>query len=695
MTQRYLGGIITANPVEPSENFADSAASGMWTMQEALAFSKAGDWPDPTSISPSKFVENVFSTYVYTGTGSSQTITNGIDLSNEGGLVWIKNRENVGGYAQDHSLIDTERGHTVALKSNSSSGNITQEYALGTNGSFNSNGFTQASTNNQVNASGTPYISWTFRKQPKFFDVVTYTGNGSGADRQISHSLGVAPGMILIKRTSGANSWYVFHRETTDTDSTNAKILLLNSASGFQDIGGFATKAKQTDAYFTVNAAAGSNRTNDNNETYVAYLFAHNDGDGGFGATGDQDIIKCGSYTGNGSTSNTITLGFEPQWIMIKNATSSADWIIFDTIRGIVTGGNEAGLIPNTNEVELSQDFLQVTSQGFELTVNNSYTNNSGKTYVYMAIRKGLMNPTVGTQVFAAHKETSATLNDNPKFVQTSGFPVDFVINKTFASGASWWSGIRKTNTRMQLESTQAESSVASTHEFDNMTGVGVAGLTGDTNFVGYMFRTADGFFDIATYTGNGTAGKTVNHNLGAIPQMMWVKSRSDADNWIVYTETSGNTKYQTIDSNIAAGTWSGAWNNTTPTSSVFTVGDGDAVNENTDKFVAFLFATVAGVSKVGTYSGTGSDVDVDCGFTSGARFVLAKRTDSTGDWYIWDSVNGIVSGNDPYIILNTTAAPTTNTDYIDPLSSGFTITSNAGSDLNHNGGSYVFLAIA
>jgi len=182
---------------------------------------------------------------------------------------------------------------------------------------------------------------------------------------------------------------------------------------------------------------------------------------------------------------------------------------------------------------------------------------------------------------------------------------------------------------------------------------------------------------------------------LGAIPQMMWVKSRSDADNWIVYTETSGNTKYQTIDSDIAAGNWSGAWNNTTPTSSVFTVGDGDAVNENTDKFVAFLFATVAGVSKVGTYSGTGSDVDVDCGFTSGARFVLAKRTDSSGSWYIWDSTNGINAGNDPYMQTDNTGAQVTNTDYIDPLSSGFTITSNAGSDLNHNGGTYVFLAIA
>ena len=211
MTERYLGSIITASPTEPSEGYADSTASGVWNVHDPLLFNRAGDWPDPTNVSPSKFIENVFSTYTYAGTGSTLTINNGIDFSNSGGLLWIKNRENVGGYAQDHSLIDTERGHTIALKSNSTSGNTTQEYALGTNGSFNSNGFTQASTNNQVNASGTPYISWSFRKQPKFFDVVTYTGNGA-TDRDISHSLGSEPGMIWIKRTDSSESWIVYHR---------------------------------------------------------------------------------------------------------------------------------------------------------------------------------------------------------------------------------------------------------------------------------------------------------------------------------------------------------------------------------------------------------------------------------------------------------------------------------------------------
>jgi hypothetical protein len=110
---------------------------------------------------------------------------------------------------------------------------------------------------------------------------------------------------------------------------------------------------------------------------------------------------------------------------------------------------------------------------------------------------------------------------------------------------------------------------------------------------------------------------------------------------------------------------------------------------------VSYLFATLAGVSKVGSYTGTGTTLSIDCGFTAGARFVLIKRTDSTGDWYVWDTTRGIIAGNDPYLMLNSTAAEVTNTDYIDPLSSGFQISSTAPAAINASGGSFIFLAIA
>jgi hypothetical protein len=111
--------------------------------------------------------------------------------------------------------------------------------------------------------------------------------------------------------------------------------------------------------------------------------------------------------------------------------------------------------------------------------------------------------------------------------------------------------------------------------------------------------------------------------------------------------------------------------------------------------YVAYLFATCAGVSKVGSYTGTGTTQTINCGFTAGARFVLIKRTDSTGDWYVWDSARGIVAGNDPYLLFNSVAAEVTNTDYIDTAATGFEISSTAPAAINANGGSFVFLAIA
>ena len=136
-------------------------------------------------------------------------------------------------------------------------------------------------------------------------------------------------------------------------------------------------------------------------------------------------------------------------------------------------------------------------------------------------------------------------------------------------------------------------------------------------------------------------------------------------------------------------------FNSTAPTSSVFSVGTQNNVNGSGKNLMAYLFASVSGISKVGSYTGTGNDVNVDCGFASGARLVIVKRSDSTGGWYLWDSARGIVAGNDSYYLMNSDAAQVTNTDYIDPLASGFTITSSAPAELNASGGTYVFLAIA
>ena len=132
------------------------------------------------------YVESVFSTYLYTGTGATRSITNNIDLADNGGLVWIKNRTGTDFYV----LTDTARGINNYLYTNTTGPQSTASSGLT---AFNTNGFTVGS-NSAANGSGNLEVSWTFRKQPKFFDIVTYTGTGSA--HTIAHNLGVAPGPL-------------------------------------------------------------------------------------------------------------------------------------------------------------------------------------------------------------------------------------------------------------------------------------------------------------------------------------------------------------------------------------------------------------------------------------------------------------------------------------------------------------------
>jgi len=217
-------------------------------------------------------------------------------------------------------------------------------------------------------------------------------------------------------------------------------------------------------------------------------------------------------------------------------------------------------------------------------------------------------------------------------------------------------------------------------------------------NDTGYNYNTGtyislnwlkkEAFFDIVTYSGTGSA-RTISHSLGSesVPEMIWIKGRSNTSDWSVFHTSTGATKSLHINENYAAQNDT-RFNNTAPTATHFSVGGGNAVNGSGRTFTAYLFTTLAGISKVSSVVHSGT-TDVDAGFTNGSRFVLLKRTDAAGDWYIWNSVSGVVSGDDPYLLLNSTAAEVTNTDYIDPYSAGFTLTSSL------TAGTYMFYAIA
>jgi hypothetical protein len=218
------------------------------------------------------------------------------------------------------------------------------------------------------------------------------------------------------------------------------------------------------------------------------------------------------------------------------------------------------------------------------------------------------------------------------------------------------------------------------------------------TTGIFWAWSNAKGFFDSVTYTGNESSGRQIAHNLGATPEMIWIKELGGTSNWVVYHKglNGGTDPYNYVLTGLNNGydeAYNTAYFGAAPTSTTFTIGNNQASNENSINHVAFLFASATGVSKVGSFShSNGSSTDVDCGFSSGSKFVLVKDRDQgsdSGDWYVWDSTRGIVSGNDPYTLLNSDAAEVTNTDYIDTLSSGFQIASGFAT------GDYIFYAIA
>jgi 3D (Asp-Asp-Asp) domain-containing protein len=637
------------------------------------------------------YIEEVFSTYLYTGNGNSSqlTITNNIDLSTKGGLVWVKDRTS----ANDHALVDTVRGAYNTLKSNTTDASA----SLSTITGFNTTGFNLGGSV-IANANGDTYVSWTLRKQPKFFDIVTFSGNGS--NRTISHNLGSTPGCIFVKCTSqDTGGWQVYHRGMTSA----AYSMNLNGTSAQSSQPTVWNSTAPTSTVFSVGTAATVNQSGD---TYVAYLFAHDAG--GFGLTGTDNVISCGSFTANGSGTASVNLSYEPQWVMFKRSDSATfgDWAIFDNMRGLPSvgsGDTAAKLFPNTSAAEnAASGDIKITSTGFNVDLVPSAA------YIYIAIRRGPMKvPTSGTSVF---KPMTRTGTAAAATVTGAGFTPDSVLIKDTSSGGRPFvlnDRLRGVNNYLLTSSTSDEATVYSTwFGVDNSIVLGMDGYSivnsaqiinaSPAPLINYFFRRAPSFFDEVCYTGTGSA-RTVTHNLQAVPQLMLVKQRTASpagSPFTVYSATLGNTGVLFLNSDGGNQGPDSQWNSTTPTSSVFSLGSSLEVNQSGSTYVAYLFSTCAGVSKVGSYTGTGTTLQVDCGFTSGARFVLIKRS-GTGDWYVWDSARGIVSGNDPYLLLNTTAAEVTNTDYIDTYSAGFEISSTAPSAINASGGTFIFLAIA
>ena len=624
------------------------------------------------------YVDDVFNPYLYTGNGGNQSINTGIDLAGEGGLLWIKRRT-----AGEHNLYDTERGATHYLNTRSMYGQATH-----TNGmtSFDSNGFTVGNEADN-NASNRDFVAWSFRKAPGFFDIITWNGNGSG-DFNIGHNLESIPGCVIVKRTSsGTMDWGVYHRSLGTVQTQGLSLNTTRGAGNGNNVGPIRSTPTSTQLYVR-------GEYNTSGHTYVAYIFAHDEPI--FGTDGDESIIYCGTYTGNNNYRNDINIGFEPQYVMIKCTSNDLrDWFIFDSMREAVPAGNQSrGLKTNDNGGEAGSA-AGFYSQGITLSGGSSEINTSGQQYIYMAIRRPNKPKTAGSLLYKAIYKPGG---GSSQVFQSTGFTTDMVFVRKDISYQDYTGIFSRITGSNFLKTTSSTSSANSQFKWDYQ--FGFQQDFANDPMLHHAFARAPGFLDVLTYMGNGANNHQITHNLSVPPELLIIKNRDDTEGWFVATQFTATNfargSLNLINGFAATNPYGNGYRlQSQPDASKLYLTDWGDTNKVNNEYMAYMFASLPGASKIGTYSGTGNALNIDCGFTNGARFIMIKRMNDTGGWYIWDHARGIVNGDDSYYELDGGVAEVTNTDYVDPLSTGFTVTASAPTQLNTSGGTYLFLAIA
>ena len=313
------------------------------------------------------------------------------------------------------------------------------------------------------------------------------------------------------------------------------------------------------------------------------------------------------------------------------------------------------------------------------------------------------------------HNGTGSTRN-----ITGIGFQPDFTIVKRRDTTGVWYNTdiVRGAGKQMYLNETGGMGSSASTTEITGFNsdgfnlgtdgGVNASGgtyvsynflgnnTTGSSNTDGTITSTVSANttagFSIVKFTGTG-ANATVGHGLSSAPSMMIVKGLSFVDNWCVFHSSLGGGKKLKLNTTGAEITSSSAWNNTSPTSSVFSVGTDGETNNNGSTMIAYCFADVQCYSKFGKYTGNGSTDGsfVYTGFKP--AFVMVKRTDTTKNWYLQDNSRNGYNASNPYLSPNINVAETGGTE-VDLLSNGFKLRA-GGTGHNESGGTYIFMAFA
>ncbi len=648
---------------------------------------------EPLEVVP---LEQTFTQFVRNGTNATRTFTTGIDIANNTGAMQTKQ------FAKGPSWATAEyndlRSTTTWVYSSSIYPtipvfNFTGSYGTKFYSATYMNGFTSTGHGYtsawQMNSTYYRMLDVVWRTSGRFFSEQTYVGDATNG-RKLFHGLGCTVGSVMIKNDKegwnamwwhkdigGTNKWYRFQTNPNVT----APVTISNG-----DI-------TVDDNYVTIGS---SGYFNSNNLDYIMWVFAHDpdgpDGDG----TGK---IACGSYTGSTSEVD-VDLGWHPQLLYIKNRNRTSDWkILADSMRfHDDTNCQTTSFNFNNSTTGERHQYVMPNGKGFKVAGSGSNIddfNYGTDSFDYIAVRAGNTGtPTSSSDFFAVDTEAYV---DHHSQTATAGFAPDmFVTKSTGGSNVRNYCRLfgRK---RLHLDTTAGHLDGSPTIGWDAHDGLW---NTLVTNYITYMWKRQRGAFDIVTWDGTGSA-TTVPHNLGVVPEMIWYKRIDDSSTWRVYNSAIGITNYLALNQSWGKNTDTNAlaFNATSPTSSVFSVGTHNDTNGSGMKYLAYLFASVDGVCKLGTFAGSNSQVNVDCGFTNGIKFLMIKNSGATGDWYVWDTEQGINSGphpsNEPISTWNNSNGQLTGYNAINSMSYGFSVLSGVGSGINSAGNNYIYYAIA
>lgn len=338
-----------------------------------------------------------FNTITYTGDGNATKAITGVGFQPD--WIWIKKRSGVA----SHMVSDAVRGVTKTIYTESTSAELTSNQ-YGWVSAFGTDGFTTTNTNaNAVNGNGETYVSWNWKagnssgstnndgnitstvsvNTTAGFSIVTYTGTGSTTT--VGHGLGVKPDLVIYKERNSANSWRIMH----DIGGT-LKRLYLNATDAEASITDSSTAPTST----VLNIGTGSEVNRSSSATYVAYCFAEKKG-----------YSKFGKYRGNANANGVfVYTGFKPAFFISKRVDAVKDWHIIDNKRS-TSNVRAALLYPNLTDAEATPTSCDFLSNGIKMRTANSFLNETGGQYIYMAFAENPFVANVGSNGIPATAE--------------------------------------------------------------------------------------------------------------------------------------------------------------------------------------------------------------------------------------------------------------------------------------------------